>query len=321
MKATKRNHYNPCFWTALWNNDYYEAFARNSLDKLAPRDQVVYALNVKSNRIHKTNVDDVHFEKNLGWAEITFDAAKDFSKRHHPETHDDFLRKTTSEDYPVYLDFEDLLTSFEQLPPYKVLLDVARRQALISIEEQVFLACFVFFQLIRSHAVMSSTLELSAKRGIEKFEHFVMIQWMLSNTQALFTPVAYFGLSRWTFYRTSRNAFPLTDSPVLVRPNSVMIALSPRLLLEISPQVRTNQILWRDVDDIEKSKLSEFRRRTIGNTFREIIFDDGDLLERWQASPEFRQRVDNIRKMKSYNMLISKKREGELWLINALGNQ
>ncbi len=37
MKLTKRNHYNPCFWTALWNESYYQQVVSGIEGKKSPR--------------------------------------------------------------------------------------------------------------------------------------------------------------------------------------------------------------------------------------------------------------------------------------------
>ncbi len=80
MKFTKRNHYNPCFWTALWNEDYYSRATKNHAHLLPCRDHAVCALNVKSGQIHKSKVDNIHYDKNLGVAEISRTAAEEFAK-------------------------------------------------------------------------------------------------------------------------------------------------------------------------------------------------------------------------------------------------
>jgi hypothetical protein len=295
VKLTKRNHYNPCFWTAFWNRDYYDVSLQNASSDLDPRAQFVHALNVKSDKIHVTKVDNVHFDKNLGRAEITFEAAKSFCKRHHPDKYDDFCRQNST-DYPVYIDFEQILTKLEQLPPYQVLLDVIKHRDLASTQEKAWLANFVFIQLLRSHAIMNSAIELNSQLGSERFEYFIMFKWLLSDPDFLYPAVNYLASSLWVLYRTDKNTFPLTDSPVLVHRQSIIIALSPRLLLEIFPQIRYGVKAWITKDHIESEKLAEFRQRTIGNTFREIIFSDKGMLEHWQATREFRQRVDAIKK-------------------------
>jgi len=74
------------------------------------RDQRVHALSVKSGRLLETTVENVHFDKNLGMAEITRESAEDFVKRHHPDTFEEFARTNATAEYPVFLDFEDILS-------------------------------------------------------------------------------------------------------------------------------------------------------------------------------------------------------------------
>ena len=68
-------------------------------------------------------------------------------------------------------------------------------------------------------------------------------------------------------------------------------------------------------------KSDEFRRRTIGNTFREIIFGSRPLLEEWRVSREFQDRVGQMKNAKSYDRLVAARGDQELWLVNAYGNQ
>jgi len=81
-----------------------------------------------------------------------------------------------------------------------------------------------------------------------------------------------------------------------------MVALSPRLLLEI--HLDRQELGCGHRNWIEGEKLAEFRETTINNTFKEIIFSDGKLLEEWRVDPEFQKRVERVRTMKDYNSLI-----------------
>ena len=143
---------------------------------------------------------------------------------------------------------------------------------------------------------------------------------MLSDPNALFDLVEPMAAGRWTLFPTDADAFPLCDSAVLVQPDSVMIALSPRLLLEIQPRIAATGDQIPIVRSIERSKLEKFRRRTIGNTFREIIGDAG-ILEYWRSTPEFRNRVVLIKDAESYNRLLRAEGARELWHVNAYGNR
>jgi hypothetical protein len=168
---------------------------------------------------------------------------------------------------------------------------------------------------------MNSSLEWNSQLGFDKFEYFIQLKWFLSDPKLLYPPVAHLALCLWVLYRTDKDNFPLNDSPVLVQPESILVALSPRLLLEIFPSSRAIGPGGVTLDQINDNKMVEFQKRTIGNTFREIILSDRSVLENWQKSDEFRKRVKDIKKMKSYNKLVSVKKDRELWLINALGNR
>jgi hypothetical protein len=73
--------------------------------------------------------------------------------------------------------------------------------------------------------------------------------------------------------------------------DSLMAPLSPRLLLEIDLNVRRPEQYRRIRDDIPGHKLGEFQRRSIANTFKEIIFHDPQILEQWLSSDHAAARI------------------------------
>ena len=98
-----------------------------------------------------------------------------------------------------------------------------------------------------------------------------------------------------------------------------MVALSPKLLLEIERTIPDGEYECRLKQTINQSKLDEFRRRTIGNTFREIIGNEM-LLKKWKSTQEFSERVTMMNDLKLYNRLVRKEGNRELWHINAYVN-
>jgi hypothetical protein len=314
---TKRNHYNPCFWTALWNRDYYDAFLNDPSHHLRPRDQVVFALSVRGDAIFQQKVENLHYEEGLGNAEITFEAMKKFVKHNNSGKFDDFCREVAPASFPLILDYENRFTALESATPYKVLLNVIKRQDLESLIEKGHLADFVCLQWLRSHAILNSIVERSINLGFEKFESLIYLWWALSDRDLQLSDVFRLLTTHWTLYRTQIDSFPLTDSPILVQPYGIMLALSPRLLLEISLRVQARGRGWETRDDIDSRKLAEFRRRCIGNTFREIIFSERSLLEEWHNSKDFQKRVTLIKK-KSYSSLVRSQGRRGIGLIDAL---
>lgn len=143
----------------------------------------------------------------------------------------------------------------------------------------------------------------------------------LSDRNFLFKQIGPIALSHWVFYRTQTDTFPLSDSPVLVNDDSVIVTLSPRLLLEMLNRPGLGEISWDVKDGIDNQKLDEFQKRTIGNIFREIIFSDKQTLKAWKQTEAFENRVETVNNMKSYNTLVLKEKQRELWHLNAFGNQ
>ncbi len=218
--------------------------------------------------------------------------------------------------YPV----EELLTEIEQIGQYGALLNVIKHQGITSLSDKQLLAYCLFTQWHRSHAVMKSGFEDLKEKGIGEFAYFVLLHWRLSDENYVNTQLKPWLYSNWKFYRTASDTFPLSDSAVLANRKSIMVALSPRLLLEIPLEFTPSSNGWSYLDGVDEGKLDEFRQRTIGNTFREIIFGDKALLEDWQRTKEFKTRVDTIQKMKTYNRSVVM--DGRTGLIfNAFGNQ
>ena len=69
-------------------------------------------------------------------AEITRESAEDFAKRHHPDKFEEFLRANATADYPVFLDFENVLTGMEHSAAYQTLMAVAKVQRIRSDHRQ-----------------------------------------------------------------------------------------------------------------------------------------------------------------------------------------
>src|SRR5579875_1617986 len=231
-KLTEKNHYNPCFWTAHWNPDYFRAVKQN-LPRPKARDAVVYALSVKADKVFKTTCKDVHYDKHIGIADITAEAAKDFCRRHHPGKLQEF--EEAMKEYPddILIDFEEFFRGFEGLLPYQTLLKVIGTNTIAGAEDKTHLAHFVIWQNLRSHAIMNAMLELEGKAGIHKFESLLMLRWGLSDRDAMARLVWPLATSQWRLFHVDQDTFPLSDSAVSVNPGSLMVALSPRQLLEI----------------------------------------------------------------------------------------
>jgi hypothetical protein len=292
---TKRNHYNPCFWTALWNEDYYTRYCAGRAEEVSPRQQPVYALNFRAGKILSTTVERVHSHKNLGVAEITPESAKAFCARWYPDEYEHMADDVAGHPEVLYLDFEDILKGMETMQHYSSLMEVAKFGNLKSVQHKGFLICLLMIHAMRSFEFMSAAINGMASAGIDKWEYF----WLLKNAWAsrsfLARAVTAPSFAEWTFYRTADHTFPLCDSPVMIDRDSLMAPLSPRLLLEIDLTISRPEHFWWLRDDIPTHKMAEFRRRSVANTFKEIIFSDSHVLQQWLSSEHATGRIAALR--------------------------
>lgn len=303
----------------MWNHEYYQAFVKGAPLPGKARRQAVRALNIKSDSIIAQITENVHVDKGMGIAEISKEQAEAFCQRHHPEKYEQFLLENAREEYPIYLDFENVFTAIENTPVYKTLLEVAKKGRIDLLEEKTFLANFIVIQNLRSHSVMNAMIEWGDEIGSPKFEHLIMLKWMLSDPAFMMKLVMPLINSKWSLFFTEEADLALCDSPILISKSDILVALSPHLLLKINKNILSQRNEIYPARKLSGSGLKEYRVRTIGNTFREII-GRKETLEFWQNTPEFRKRYERLRSQTKYNQILHKNGNEELWVINALAN-
>lgn len=315
---TKRNHYNPCFWTGLWNPVYFEAVKRGAQTELA-RSQHVFALGVRANKVYPTIVNHVHYAKDLGVAEITPEAMKQFCQKRFPGHYESLVRYVDEHPETLLMDFEDILTGVEQKAKYDLLIEAAMLGGFSSSEHKGFITCLLAIQAMRSYEMMESMIDCAESTGMPKWEYFWLLKNAWGNQFVLARATVALACARWTLYRTDDHRFPLCDSPIMMAQDSVMAVLSPRLLVEIDLKVASSEDSWVIRDGISFSKYREFRRRSIGNTFREIIFHDSKELECWRATPEFKARVQTLTDPTVARRFVADAANRVIWGLNGFG--
>ena len=318
MTLTKRNHYNPCFWTALWNEAYYARLASGAEGGPPARSQRVHALNVRSGAIYSTAVNNLHFEKNLGLAEMTPESMKDFCRRRFPGRYAEVARYIDEHPDALILDFENILGGTE-MHGHSSLLDVARHNGLSSVEHKGFVTCAVILQAMRSYEFMSSMVTRTSSLGMAKWEYFWILKHIWSDRVALARAGAPLACARWTIYRTEHHRFPLCDSPVMINRDNVMVTLTPRHLAEIDLTVQKPEDNWVVRDGISASKFREFRRRSIQNTFKDVVFSGCGELESWRALSEFRTRMRALQTREGEEQARQTGAECVIWALTGFG--
>ncbi len=293
MNVTDKNHYNPCFWTAYWNPEYLDK-KRSHIKATDARNQVVSSLNLKSNKILRLKTKNVFYDKGAGIATITQENVLDYCKREIPDEHDQLEKYYLENPSELTLDFENHFTLFEG--HYKPSLEYAiHNQNIDSIQHKTILSFFIFIQLIRNHNHLSDAVRVFNLNNKAKFELFISLKHTLSSTEGLMNLLLPFIFSKWTLYKSTEGKFPLSDNPVLVRTFNIQLPLAPDLLLEVNlnKKVSENDICTLK-DTISFLKYREFKKRSIKNSSREIVFARDDLLEKWQNSRTYKNHLKEI---------------------------
>lgn len=316
MNVTKRTHYNPCFWTALWNHEYYKAVENQEHDSLPAREQKVYCLNLYQNEVRQISTNQVFFENNLGLVKFDEKDIEQFIKRNYPEHAKE--RKFLIKKGDLLIDFEDLFSFLEESPAYKNLISLVKDKKINSLEEKGNIAAFVLVHNIRNHVMINSLIEFGEHLGSSKLEHFILMKWMLQDFEWMKNIISKYISGHWTLY-TFKKSIPLTDSPIINDNGEILCVLNPYQILSIRLKKRTNQIQYKTVGNFCQRK--RFQKKLISNTYREIVFTNESQAEKWKNSKEWNRRRNLILKKKSFSKMIEKKGGDELWQINAYANK
>ncbi len=289
MPITKDNHYNPCFWTAYWNSEYYFKKKNDPNFKGKAREQVIFSLNLKSNKILSTKVDNVFYEKGSGIARITKKEMLDYCKRNVPSEYQDVSDYYEKNPQDTFIDFENHFTGIENVIR-DVLESIIKTRNIKDISDKTYLSFIIFFQILRNHNTLKEFENYFDSKSLPKFELFINLKNTLSSNEAIWGLILPILSSKWTLYRLKRNRLPLSDNPVLIRPLHIFMALAPDLLIEIDLKKKVSvDNICKISNNLSLLKLREFKKRTITNSSREIIFGDSRLLEKWQKSSAYKK--------------------------------
>jgi hypothetical protein len=264
MSITKKNHYNPCFWTAYWNYQYYhnEEYRREN----SPRIQKIYSLNIKADNIFPQTTEKVFYEKRMGLAKINDDAI---------------------------LDFEDFFTTHENLPK-KVLIKVIEQNNIESLEEKTLIASFISDLMIKHYENFNSSVDKYISHGKKKIDFLIDLNNNYSSTVFHKSQIIPLIASEWIIYLSKEFKFPLGDNPILINNKNILVALSPKMLLKIN---YNKLVMPEKICEVKHTMncytYRDFVYRTIASSNREIIFDNIDVLEKWRKSKVYLKKVKN----------------------------
>jgi hypothetical protein len=320
LSITKKNHINPCFWTAIWNRNYYEKFKVGNHINEPSREQLLYFLETVSNKTLINKADNIHCEKNLGLAEMQPEKVKEFCKRYFPDEYESFAKDMEDHPETLFMDFENHFTGMEGLPMYSVLLKTIQSRQVTTVEDKTWLTLFLLNHRLRSHVFINSMTEFYKKQGIEKFELFWLLKWSMADPKFQLNETVVILHSKWTIYTTERKVFPLSDNPIIVTRDRIVATLAPDMVLFVDRK-RSKPDLVTFKRGISWLKYRAYKKMTIAGAIKGLIFYDKEELEKWKKSKWWVQRRDFLSKNKEYNKLVVRDGLKELWEIDSISNR
>ncbi len=295
MNLTKKNHYNPCFWTAFWNNEYLEGKRKGFNNLTKPRDVQICSLNLKSNKIILQKTENVFFDKGAGLADLTKENALDYCQRALPEQYDELKKYYDKNPEDLYLDFENHFTGMENCVNPSLEKVIINRK-IEDIKDKTFISFFIFFQIIRNHNELNFATHFFQTRNLAKFEMFLEMKHAFSDQKMLLKLIFPFLSSKWILYKLKENKLPLSDNPTLIRPFQIFLPLAPDLLLEIDLKKKVNE---KNICVTQKGityfQYKELKKRTIENSSREIVSGDSGILLKIMKSKNYNRHLQNIK--------------------------
>lgn len=277
MTLTKKNHYIPCFWSAYWNLNYLNK-KRENLEYIGNkpvRKTNIFSLNIKSNNIFPTTVENVFYQKKSGIAFISPEKINEYSLDNSSELYSKDLK------HGLEWDFENHFSIMEE--SYKEHLEkLILSEEKIDVEYKTYLTSFIIFQILRHPKVAESMMKLLS---CEKVDLFLSLKMKLSNPNEmikLYQPII---IPKWIIYKLDKNIFPLSDNPIVGKKFKLMIPIAPNILIYINLKEKSVNI----GECLIKNKINYFTYRQflkglIQNASQEIIFGDTQILKKIQKS-------------------------------------
>lgn len=291
MPPTKKNHINPCFWTALWNASYYDNYIKGKETRKL-REQKVFTLDFRSQKILLKKVEDVHYVDNLGLilanGNEIINSEKIFNSDDIYFSEDKkFVNKSNIDNESKYLlDAEIDFTSLEEIAGYKQLLKTIRNSKIENEEDRIYLACFIIYHQIRSENFLGSLINKFKQSENPKLESFLHFRKIISNPEKISNAVLPIVNSMWTLYTMKEFKFPLSDNPIVYNEKIIWVVLSPKHLLEIDKSRNfLGKVKYKSQINIQSFTL--LRNTIIRNTNREIIFSDLKTSQNWKKSKTY----------------------------------
>ncbi|MBB6240501.1 hypothetical protein HDC90_005178 [Pedobacter sp. AK013] len=287
---TNNNHYVPCFWSALWNTEYYDLKIAGA-NAPSARTQMLHVLNIKSDTIYSCKAEKIFYKERLG---------------HIPITREEYLELTKFDGSPpkeqnlfdddnsiVIMDIENHFSMFEESIGYESIFRLMKdHRSIDNYGSKVEISAFLFYHPYRASRYLLDLFEKYSASENNRLDAFYEWKYFM-NKDSHALAITQILEGKWTVYALERFSFPICDNPVLNDGKKIYAIISPKHLIT--------------VDLLEKSDITHFKntigyieykrllRKIITNTDSVIAHTNKDTLERLQKS-NFWKKTRQIKK-------------------------
>jgi hypothetical protein len=105
----------------------------------------------------------------------------------------------------------------------------------------------------------------------------------------------------------------------MIRKDTLMAILSPRLLLRIDLNRSQAEDQWIVNDGITPEEFDELRYHATINTFKDIIFSNERALEHWQSHTDYRTRIQDLATPVARSVCTREAASRVIWALNGFG--
>lgn len=287
MNLTIRTHYNPCFWTAYWNFEYKKRKLKNYEHQEDVRRLKIYCLNLKGDKILSTITNEVFYKKNLGL--IPIEKLVNLPGINY-KLMDDYEENGTvfdNNDSQFIWDFENFFTNMED--SYRYLLEkFINEDFQITDRDKAELSFFILYQTLRHPNCLSQLQKTFEIDGYDKADLFNGIVNSITSSENLQKLIMPFCMPTWIIYKIQENTFPLSDNPILIDNQRLMVALAPNILLEFDMKENISKIHPCIIkSSITQNKIDEFFERMLASFTNEIVFGEKEILNKIKNSNKY----------------------------------
>ncbi len=298
---TLRNHYNPCFWTALWNREYYDIIKNSTERNKKSRDYKLKGIRFSCDKIIENKADNLFFELHMGLVVLSIRELRNLYYK-LPKDYI-FISKVNKfrikylswliPNWGIIIDIEPLFRVLESMNGTNAVLDLVKHGKIIDKTHKSLLATFIYTQQIRSPLTFSANYQKNKHANNPKAFSILDFILSLSNETEMYNVINLYTQCMWHIYTADIDIFPLSDLTIYEDKHNVIAVLSPRHLIIIDKEHKEDDEKYNI--SMSKELLDFVFKIVIQNTFKDLVLENETVLNHLLDSSDWKNRSSIVR--------------------------